>query len=654
MVVFTISLVGFPSASAASQGKTYTIWSAASIGDSVVCLQKIPDVNNDAHEDVLVVSRVATGTVGGYIRILDGRNGAIIRTSNTLGFEPYEACYVGGYIAVARSGRIGIYDLQFRSQYSIAASSSTMIPDHLQTLSSRYLMFIDGTSVKSYDIQNRGTSWTYQSSSATITNMDFLILSSNRMVVAYPVHNQSYDGWRMDLIDDRGSRIGGTTVGGLRGSISSDSLRLGAVDSSRFILTKMNSTAEALVSYSITGNSFLKSLERQIDHSISNKAFSIGDINSDGHEETIATWSGNLTVCNGVDGSILYITNIDSSSGIGYVVLGDDVDSDGLPEVAVNIGNSLHLLTFSDSSYVERWDPYVDNYDGLIAIQDVDGDGHRDFITASGTNITCIWGSYDNQPPSFSSMNLSINSTSTTKDLIANWTCSDTTSGIQRYEVRMDQGSWENLGLTTHCVFTSLSQGDHEFSIRAIDNAGNIAFKQFTVSVDTTPPTVFITYPTSDSVTSSTVVAAWSGQAGASEIDHYMIRVDEGSWQNVGKATNCILHSLSDGVHVVEVEAVDKAGINSTIQSTSFTVNTSLVGGPGWIDDLVIFTTVIGVLGLSGIIVRRRSVNSAKSAPISKRKYCTSCGILISYDAVYCPQCGTKLPPTHPTSKMNR
>lgn len=130
---------------------------------------------------------------------------------------------------------------------------------------------------------------------------------------------------------------------------------------------------------------------------------------------------------------------------------------------------------------------------------------------------------------------------------------------------------------------------------------------QITISiVDLTPPILSVMSPSDGSeVKSSNVEVTWSGSDIASGIGHYEIRLDDTSWIDVGADTSHAFTKVSDCSHIVYVKAVDKAG-NTNEAQISFNVNTSLIGGPGWIDDLVVFGTVVAIIMLTLFLVRRR------------------------------------------------
>ncbi len=123
---------------------------------------------------------------------------------------------------------------------------------------------------------------------------------------------------------------------------------------------------------------------------------------------------------------------------------------------------------------------------------------------------------------------------------------------------------------------------------------------------DNIPPTISITSPTNGTqLKSSSVQVTWIGSDADTGIDHYEVKLDDGSWLD---DTSHTFTSVSDGSHTVRVKAVDGAD-NSKIALVDFTVNTSLLLGPGWMDDIMIFAVIIVVIVVivaAVVLVRRR------------------------------------------------
>ncbi|MEM2292239.1 MAG: hypothetical protein QXX41_03090 [Nitrososphaerota archaeon] len=64
------------------------------------------------------------------------------------------------------------------------------------------------------------------------------------------------------------------------------------------------------------------------------------------------------------------------------------------------------------------------------------------------------------------------------------WLGTDYVSGIDHYEVRLDNGPWINVGMNETYTFLNLTNGVHELYIRAIDKAGNIHETQISFNVN--------------------------------------------------------------------------------------------------------------------------------------------------------------------------
>jgi len=103
---------------------------------------------------------------------------------------------------------------------------------------------------------------------------------------------------------------------------------------------------------------------------------------------------------------------------------------------------------------------------------------------------------------------------------------------------------------------------------------------------------------------SSAITVTWS--ASDSSIDHYEVKLDGGSWVDTGTTASHTFLGISDGSHMINVKAVDRFG-NVKEAFVSFVINTSLIGGPGWIDDAALFGLIIvAVLGAITYAVKRK------------------------------------------------
>lgn len=87
--------------------------------------------------------------------------------------------------------------------------------------------------------------------------------------------------------------------------------------------------------------------------------------------------------------------------------------------------------------------------------------------------------------------------------------------------------------------------------------------------VDTVTPTVEIISPADGSeFKTESVTISWSGSDAVSGIDHYMIRLNDGDWINVGTAQTYTFAGLNVSNYEFEVRGYDKVGHTSTDNST--------------------------------------------------------------------------------------
>ncbi len=160
-----------------------------------------------------------------------------------------------------------------------------------------------------------------------------------------------------------------------------------------------------------------------------------------------------------------------------------------------------------------------------------------------------------------------------TGNVTVEWTGSDMGSGISHYEIRLNEGEWDNVGTDTEYIFEGLTDGEHTVDVRALDHANNSAVDNVTFIVDLTDPLIDIVSPYDGEVISSVnITVEWTGSDDASGIDYYEIRIDGGEWTNVGLNTSHQFTDLEEGDHTVDVRVTDNAGNNAT-DSVTFTVD---------------------------------------------------------------------------------
>jgi FtsP/CotA-like multicopper oxidase with cupredoxin domain len=157
--------------------------------------------------------------------------------------------------------------------------------------------------------------------------------------------------------------------------------------------------------------------------------------------------------------------------------------------------------------------------------------------------------------------------------------------------------------LATNIVGDTWNYGTPGFPVVSFDSAPSEVRK---VEADSIPPLVSITSPSTGSQTkSTTMTVTWTGSDAGSGIRRYEVMMDSGSWTEIGVADIYEFSGLSEGNHVVYVQATDNAE-QSTQSSVDFTINTSLIGEPGWTDDAVIISGILVVVAVVVFLMFRR------------------------------------------------
>jgi len=292
-------------------------------------------------------------------------------------------------------------------------------------------------------------------------------------------------------------------------------------------------------------------------------------------------------------GNIIYKNKFIKNNYQTYIDLSNNTWNDGYP---------------SGGNY---WSDYIgtDAYSGPYQ-NETGPDGISDKPYAIDKNnqdnypVISLWRWEDTTPPSgsisISNGDVYANSTS----VILSLSASDATSGVSQMRFSNDNitwTSWESYSTSKTWVLTT-GDGTKPIYAQYKDNAGLTSSSYSdTIILDTTPPIISVISPSDGTETrSSDLIIQWYGTDATSGIDHYEIRLDSGSWINLGTNTTHTFTRLGDGTYTVEVKAFDKAG-NSQAAPVNFIVNTSPIGGPGYTEEVAL--TVLIILIVLAIVV---------------------------------------------------
>lgn len=153
-----------------------------------------------------------------------------------------------------------------------------------------------------------------------------------------------------------------------------------------------------------------------------------------------------------------------------------------------------------------------------------------------------------------------------TSDVTFRWTPADGLSGIDRSEVRLDGGSWQNVGAATSATLLELADSEHLFEVRTYDRAGNSRTAQVQFGVDTTAPSLSIAAPhegeirADDAATVQWAVSDDCSGLSALEVREWRNGI-AGDWKAIeSTADSYVMEGLSDGLTGLDVRATDNAG----------------------------------------------------------------------------------------------
>ncbi len=81
----------------------------------------------------------------------------------------------------------------------------------------------------------------------------------------------------------------------------------------------------------------------------------------------------------------------------------------------------------------------------------------------------------DTEGPTINIISPSDGDTFDTESVMAEWDGSDQVSGIDHYEIRINNGEWQTVGGDLNHTFSDLQKSTHTVHVRAVDEAGNVA-----------------------------------------------------------------------------------------------------------------------------------------------------------------------------------
>ncbi len=200
------------------------------------------------------------------------------------------------------------------------------------------------------------------------------------------------------------------------------------------------------------------------------------------------------------------------------------------------------------------------------------GTDHNAFFNCKDSSVNATGGIAVNYGVDYNAPTATIASvTASGSNATMNYSGSDAQSGVQKYEVKVDSGSYVDKGTATSHEFTGLSAGDHNFTLRVVDNAGNSATVSATQNVPggsdlSTPSIGSSSHPNEDKwYGSNDIDLNWASVSGATyqyALDGNSVRTPDSN--NETTSTTKAYSNLADGTYYFHLRACNGSGCGGT------------------------------------------------------------------------------------------
>ena len=242
-------------------------------------------------------------------------------------------------------------------------------------------------------------------------------------------------------------------------------------------------------------------------------ALAVGDVNQDGKLDlAISNFEGDtVSILLGVGNGSFQPHNTYQTDASPFGIALGDLNGDGILDIAVanTDGQTVSLLRGNGNGTFQPQQTFVASVKpSTVALGDWNNDGRLDLAASSLQDVPLnvylngANGTFTGQAYTIDQANPTVGITaqppvSTTNTSAAfNFTAADpvvggVSSGVNHVEYKLDGGNFTIA--TSPLNLTGLSQGNHTFSLRAIDNVGNTGPSttyNWTIAFETTPPVV--------------------------------------------------------------------------------------------------------------------------------------------------------------------
>jgi len=216
-------------------------------------------------------------------------------------------------------------------------------------------------------------------------------------------------------------------------------------------------------------------------------------------------------------------------------------------------------------------------------------------------------------------------------EVVITWNGQDAGSGIDHYEVRLDESTWINVGTATSFTFTGLSDGTYKVEVKAIDKTLNSSIASVNFIVVTLPLSVTVTANPLTILSSQTSTITTKITYGGNPVSDAIITLSfepyqggtlsiiTGNTDSNGYFTSTFTAPTVTTQTTITITAnATKAGYLSGQSQTQITVNPSQPPPPDltiWIYIAIVIIVLTSIA--SGVAITRRKSKTKKEMRVS-------------------------------------
>ena len=234
------------------------------------------------------------------------------------------------------------------------------------------------------------------------------------------------------------------------------------------------------------------------------------------------------------------------------------------------------------------------------------GDAHYEFYTVAvdrAGNVEAVPArpdaniTIDTTPPTLAINDPTPGALLNSSTMTIAWQATDAVSGMAGYATSLDGGTFVATAVGGSATLIGLSEGAHHVTVRATDNAGNVADRNVSFTVDTEAPVLTLTDPDAGVYLHDVGhTFVWTAYDNTTGIDHYMAWLDDGTPFTITES-ELTIPAIDEGAHRFHVQAVDRAG-NVATATVSFNVDRNPFSLTGPYDGIPLFVLIGLILAL--------------------------------------------------------